>query len=619
MANPSLIFTAILLGLAIVASLTTPTVSLTTWILLTLYWAIRFIRRKTSLLGPLFHYELIRIGRNQFNLVLRVLYAALLLLSLWFGFRHLGGQLQYLETPNQLAWIGISLTENLLIFQLGAVFLLTPITVISSFIEERRKRTLEFLLASHLLDHEIIWGKLLARLLGIGFILLAALPVLALIQLWGGVSIYLVVAGFIITAITLLEVGCLSIYFSITKPTYFSAMVWTYVILFLCFSCLSVSSIFGPYINNPFSFLSSLNEYIYSGGNLITGFTFDFFTSVTANWQPLVITIALVGLYSLVHVSFGLFWVTLAVLELRRMTQRMQIKVSKKNPTYRIGSTIQFGHSPATKKTSRYRSSDIADNPIWWREVRVRIGSAQDVLSICYLFVCLQFFVFWIIFILKCHFQDRSWAVVFRFQGINESIRIMSAIFLTIPWVFLGFSLAPSFSREKEQRTLDNLFMLPDSRLELLKIKLWAGLFRIRWLLAPPLLLWLTSCYLALHEQAVLLLFIAAIIHLAYIANLGLLISLVSNSVLAARLKLATILMVQLFISWIVPPDRAMNFDLIFNPIYCWYTLAFPVNGLENYENNFQFYVLLGLILHSLLACIFLLWSCRLIQKKDMD
>ena len=55
-----------------------------------------------------------------------------------------------------------------------------------------------------LTSREIVVGKMLGRLAHIGGVLLAALPVLSLAQLWGGIDVTVLLANFAVTALTLL-------------------------------------------------------------------------------------------------------------------------------------------------------------------------------------------------------------------------------------------------------------------------------------------------------------------------------------------------------------------------------------------------------------------------------
>src|SRR5262249_4967994 len=101
-----------------------------------------------------------------------------------------------------------------------------------------------FLLTTDLTDEEIVLGKLLARLATLALLLLTGLPVLSLMELWGGIDPLLVITGFLVTAMTLLAVGSLCILVSIHATGYLKAVFLSYLHLaLLAFLVLSITSI----------------------------------------------------------------------------------------------------------------------------------------------------------------------------------------------------------------------------------------------------------------------------------------------------------------------------------------------------------------------------------------
>src|SRR5208282_5800933 len=97
-----------------------------------------------------------------------------------------------------------------------------------TIIEEKERRTLEFLFVTDLSSLEIVLGKLFARLAHVAMVLLTGLPVLALLQLLGGVDPNLLLMAFALTGLTMLSLGSLSILFSVLCKTGLSAVFDTY-------------------------------------------------------------------------------------------------------------------------------------------------------------------------------------------------------------------------------------------------------------------------------------------------------------------------------------------------------------------------------------------------------
>src|SRR5262249_23184183 len=122
--------------------------------------------------------------------------------------------------------------------QLAAAVVLTPILTAGAITEERGRRTLDFVLLTHLKDREIIVGKLAARLAQVALILLTGMPVLGLVQLLGGVDPNIVLAAFAATLLMMVSIGSVAMYNSVRAYNTPAAIVATY---FLCITYTIVS------------------------------------------------------------------------------------------------------------------------------------------------------------------------------------------------------------------------------------------------------------------------------------------------------------------------------------------------------------------------------------------
>src|SRR5262245_26204507 len=99
--------------------------------------------------------------------------------------------------------------------------LVTPLYLAGAISEEKERRSIDFLLATHLTNYEIVVGKLTARMLNMFGLLLATLPILAITQVWGGVDLAQLLHGLLVIAIAIasyasLSVGC-SVIFDRTR------------------------------------------------------------------------------------------------------------------------------------------------------------------------------------------------------------------------------------------------------------------------------------------------------------------------------------------------------------------------------------------------------------------
>lgn len=207
----------------------------TIWLLVLLIVARDAVR---NLFGPVFVYELVRVGRRRLTYVLRALYV--LGLCTMLGILYL----QWLERVGYFNYYGPQVTAPgaiskfateyfyyFVFVQYAVVCLLTPAYVAGTVADEKERKTLEFLLATDLRNREIIFGKLAARVANLLMLVLAGLPLLAMLQLFGGIDPELVLAATAATVVTLIGLASISIYQStvVKKPR--DAIMLTYLLI----------------------------------------------------------------------------------------------------------------------------------------------------------------------------------------------------------------------------------------------------------------------------------------------------------------------------------------------------------------------------------------------------
>ncbi|MGE3851158.1 MAG: ABC transporter permease subunit [Planctomycetota bacterium] len=124
------------------------------------------------------------------------------------------------------------LAQNLYNFtafsQILAALLITPVLVTASFQSERRYGTLELLSITRLKDRDVVFGKVSARFLLMGLLLLAGLPVLATIKIFGFVTLQLVIGNFFCALSAMLVAGATAAYFGLTARSLLQAIGYTY-------------------------------------------------------------------------------------------------------------------------------------------------------------------------------------------------------------------------------------------------------------------------------------------------------------------------------------------------------------------------------------------------------
>jgi len=171
--------------------------------------------------GPLFKFELMRLARRGLHNRLRCGMGILLLAALFIHYASWFPQFDNeallfafdASLPiDQNARFCESFVVTLLLIQLGAAVILTPFLAVKSITEEFQKRTITFLLVSPMSEREIIMGKVVARIAYVLAILLTALPVVALMQVRGGVSMLVLLVGYLVIFCIMLGLGAMSAY-----------------------------------------------------------------------------------------------------------------------------------------------------------------------------------------------------------------------------------------------------------------------------------------------------------------------------------------------------------------------------------------------------------------------
>src|SRR6266478_3178718 len=257
------------------------------WGLWIVFLAFVFRQGWIRLFGPVLFYDLVRTGRRTRNILLRCIYALALLFILYTVYLEYAAGIQQLlqragyfidfgERNQMLAKEMAKFAESFFIMfmevQFVGIFLLTPAFAAGAIAEEKDRRTLEYLLGTDLDNREIVLGKLISRLIGLVLLVLTGLPILSLVQLWGGVDPDLMLSGFAVSGLTILSLAGLSILCSAYTKRPRDAIVLSYlaVVAYLGLSGLSYWLIATPRPGGAPLVLESWSDLVewFSSGNL---------------------------------------------------------------------------------------------------------------------------------------------------------------------------------------------------------------------------------------------------------------------------------------------------------------------------------------------------------------
>lgn len=139
------------------------------------------------LAGPVFYRELIALPRRGRSYVARAAVVGTALVLMSTAWQVLAGS-QLVRNIGDLARFGAIVFQLLAPLLLAAVTFLAALSTAAGVAYEKDRRTFDLLLLTNLSNSELVFGKLFAGLLGVFNLLPAAVPVLALTALMGGVG-----------------------------------------------------------------------------------------------------------------------------------------------------------------------------------------------------------------------------------------------------------------------------------------------------------------------------------------------------------------------------------------------------------------------------------------------
>jgi ABC-type transport system involved in multi-copper enzyme maturation permease subunit len=324
----------------------------------------------SQLFGPVFMYELSRLAKRKSTFVLRNMYVVIIVLIMGVLFASWLVQAGYWDgpgfiSPKLLSSFGEQAFNWLAPIQFIAVVLLTPGFVAGVIADERERRTLDYLFTTDLKNREIVFGKLASRLILLTTYILAGLPILACIMLFGGIDpVYLfnIYAGTFITIIVLAS-------FSIWISTHFkkpgNSIIAAYIFVLLY------------YIGGGLLFINIIGNH-YSRLNFGSTFTTDENIFVTCiEWlgsmNPLVAVYQIASPrisapLSTIAFRFVVLSAVLIAFFLFSTTWRLRSE-AKKHTQKSVSSNTKKG---TPKKSKPLASCD--NNPVYWNEVYV-LGS----------------------------------------------------------------------------------------------------------------------------------------------------------------------------------------------------------------------------------------------------
>ncbi|KPJ59128.1 MAG: hypothetical protein AMS15_07205 [Planctomycetes bacterium DG_23] len=257
--------------------------------------------------GPILANELRRLTRRKRTFILRGVYL-LMLFAIVIAVSYIWVGQGY--GPTQISDLGVAIFQTFALVQCAAVLLLAPPLTAGTIAEEKDRGTLGLLFATGLSYGEIIRGKLTSRLALLGMLLFAGIPVMSLSLVFGGVSLWQIVAAFFLIATAAIFAASVSIFFSTVFQKAYSANIGGYLVIFGYMVGIPwmVEAVSSPWYSYSMAdFLYYVNPLVYLEGCLTNDFggadplasgIFSIFLSLLFSWAALALSVRLLPVAS---------------------------------------------------------------------------------------------------------------------------------------------------------------------------------------------------------------------------------------------------------------------------------------------------------------------------------
>jgi ABC-type transport system involved in multi-copper enzyme maturation permease subunit len=322
-------------------------------------WATLLAER---LFGPVFALDAARVGRRFTTFLIRWLYLLILagVLGVFFytwrsDLRAPGGVVH----PTVLTRFAENFFWVYSVTQFLVVCALTPVLTAGAITDEKERKTLDFLLVTTLSGREILFGKLAARVGELLTFVLAGLPIVALMQLFGGIEPRLLLFATAMTLATVMSMSAISLALSVQVSRTREAVLLAYAVplVYLLLPWFAWDWLSGPLspgwrsavetfmAGNPFEVVRSLGR--------------DLGSAAAPN---------VVAWYVGFHLVVAILGFAFAALRLRAMASGA-VAVGPRGKVRRFVALV------LGRRTEARKHPPVGDSPVFWREVYVDPGS----------------------------------------------------------------------------------------------------------------------------------------------------------------------------------------------------------------------------------------------------
>lgn len=450
-----------------------------------------------DMFGPVFFYEVVRLARRPLTYRLRFAYVAvvagILVLMYVSWLEHIGyfradRRVDLIQTQ-ALSGFANQFFEVFVVVQYLTVILLTPVYVAGTVAVEKERKTLEFLLATDLRNREIVFGKLAARVTNLLMFVFAGLPIVAVLQLFGGIDPNLLLAAFAATVVNVIGLSAVAVWTSVMVRRARDAIVLTYMLaaVYVLGSLIGAVLAVGPVgagtwwqaSATVFGYSVSPSDGLraFAGGNPVW-----VVIRLEAQGRGAGGPAGLAGTVADLFREFATFWGVATVLAIGTAVWRVRA----------VALAQSYGPVKAPRKArgrAARRHPAIGANPVFWREVfvetGVRGGWLWRVISVVIgILICIPVgMIVYEVFIDRSPWRTQmNWSETWnQFTAeMNVWVRVVTGAVTTLMLFAAAVRGAGAVSGEKDRDTWVSLISAPLSADQILWGKWWGCVLGLR-------------------------------------------------------------------------------------------------------------------------------------------
>lgn len=394
------------------------------------------------MIGPILAREWMVAPRRVRFYVQRVVFVLVLFSLVCTAWALMAG-IQQVRNVGDLSRFGVLVFQIVVPLELIVTMFLAAVTSASSVTQEKDRRTLILLLLTQLTSTQIVIGKLASSLIGIANLILAALPLLLLIAVLGGVSIEQVLLATAIILVTATWSGALANVVAFWREKTFQALAITLLAIvgWLAF-CEAVAAGSVSVIDSRWA---------------------DILSPVRALWtvcQPIgqrqwmSIPGGAAAAYCFLGATAALVFSSVAILRLRIWNPSRQLRQQAPEPDEDYSIKQPSERTADTKSWKVRAPRRMWNNPVLWREVRTWAYGRKLLL------IRLAYMALFVAAVAGLYWSVSTGTALQRSRLADELIPVSAKLlapFFVISLVMINALAVNSITNERDAQALDLL------------------------------------------------------------------------------------------------------------------------------------------------------------------